>query len=82
MPLAIYNISYYAIDGAGHIEEINSVIVELIKEEVSGGGGGGGGDGDGEAIPGYDMLVLFGLLCVVSIIIITKRWKSIKNIKV
>jgi len=42
----------------------------------SGGDGGGGGDDDeAEAIPGYNMFILFGVICIISIVLIKKRRK-------
>jgi len=43
---------------------------------VSSGSGGGGGSGDGEeAIPGYNMFILIGVICIISTVLIKKRRK-------
>ena len=41
----------------------------------TGGGGGGGGGGDEESIPGYNVFILIGAVCVISIILVKKRLK-------
>lgn len=45
---------------------------------VGGGGGGGGGSGgskEAEEIPGYNMFILIGVICIISIVLIKKRRK-------
>ncbi|MHA1254406.1 MAG: hypothetical protein ACTSPS_02280, partial [Promethearchaeota archaeon] len=44
---------------------------------AGGGGGGGGGDDDteGVVIPGYNIYILIGIICIVPIMLIKKRWK-------
>ena len=62
-----YNISYYAIDVVGNIEEEKSTIVQLVEipPEIPPG------------IPGYSLLILVSVLGLVSIIVIKKRVKSL-----
>ncbi|MBD3256702.1 MAG: hypothetical protein GF383_16530 [Candidatus Lokiarchaeota archaeon] len=40
-------------------------------------GGGGGGDDDAEEviIPGYNIYILIGIICIVALVLIKKRWK-------
>ena len=48
---------------------------------ISAAGGGGGGDDDGKddkeeaTIPGYDIYILVGIISIISIVLIKKRWK-------
>ena len=37
------------------------------------GGGGGGGKGEESAIPGYNIFILIGAICIVSIVLIKRR---------
>ncbi|TFG02597.1 MAG: hypothetical protein EU542_04545 [Promethearchaeota archaeon] len=74
--LGIYNISYYAIDNEGHEEEIQTTLVELVEKDVISDGGGGGGGGGEEAIPGYDLFIIVGLICLMPVIVFTRRWKG------
>jgi hypothetical protein len=62
LALGYYNISFYSIDVAGNIGDINSIIIVLIDVSPPGG-----------AIPGYDLFFLTGFICLISIIYIRKR---------
>jgi len=66
-----YLISFYAIDLAGHIEEENTRLVNLIEipPEPSKPSGA-------PAIPGYNLVVLIGIISVISIITIKSRIKK------
>ena len=59
----VYNITYQAIDGVGHIESENTITVTLIPEPSQPG------------IPGYQLFVMIGVISIVSAIIIKKKHK-------
>ncbi|MFX1387589.1 MAG: OmpL47-type beta-barrel domain-containing protein [Promethearchaeota archaeon] len=59
----IYNISYYAIDVVGHVESVNSILIALIPEPLEPG------------ISGYHLFVIIGIISIVLVIIIKKRFK-------
>ena len=61
-----YNISYYSIDTVNHVETLKAVLVVLIEVPP------------GTEIPGYDMFLVVGIICIVSIYILKKRYKIIK----
>jgi hypothetical protein len=54
-----YNISYYAIDNVGNIENFNSILVELVDEPPE--------------IPGYDLIFLLAAIGISLVITIRKR---------
>jgi len=61
-----YIISYYTTDIAGNVEEIKTLLVILVDvSELT----------PSPIIPGYDLILLISLICVVSIILIKKRHK-------
>lgn len=55
-----YNISYSAIDTVGNIEEINTLLVKIVDIGI---------------IPGYDLVVLFSIIGLISVILIKYRYK-------
>jgi len=55
-----YNISYNAIDTLGNIEEINTLLVKIVDIGI---------------IPGYDLVVLFSIIGLISVILIKNRYK-------
>ncbi|TKJ24167.1 MAG: hypothetical protein CEE43_00355 [Promethearchaeota archaeon Loki_b32] len=61
-----YNISYYSIDHAGNVEEINSIIIELIEvpQETP---------KSSSAIPGFDIFFIFGMIALMTIFLIWRR---------
>ena len=64
-----YNLSYYSIDYAGNVEEINSIIIKLVEitdELVR----------DTPAIPGFDILLIFGIIVLITTFSIWKRIRS------
>ncbi len=47
-----------------------------VPVSTSGGGGGGSSKKETEeAIPGYNLFILIGIICIVSIVMLKKRWK-------
>jgi hypothetical protein len=62
-----YLISYQAIDAVNNVETINSIVVELI--EITSGP---------PEIPGYNIVILFGIICVISVTLLKKRYNNIK----
>jgi len=63
-----YIISYYAIDLAGHIEEENTLLVELVKKPST-----------PPTIPGYNIILLISIICIVSIVVFERGYKSINK---
>ena len=59
----VYNITYQAIDGVGHIESENTITVTLIPEPSQPG------------IPGYQLFVMIGVISIVSAILVRKKYK-------
>jgi hypothetical protein len=59
-------ISYRAIDDIGNIEEINIVLGSLVEETAK---------TSIPEVPGYNVLLLIGIICLVSIFLIKKRHK-------
>lgn len=59
-------IYYYSIDEVGNIEDFNSFLVELISPRPP-------------AIPGYNLCLLLGIICIASLIIIKKRYNFISK---
>ena len=62
-----YLISYQAIDLVDNIETANTLLVRLVEIPSK------------TDIPGYSILLFFGIICVISIFLIKKQKKSIKN---
>ena len=61
---------YCIIEGSNCIEnDIYNNNCGIVSDD--GGGGGGGSDGE-EAIPGYNIIILIGALCVLSVVLIKK----------
>ena len=63
--LGYYLISYQAIDNVGNVEIENTLLVELEKIPSK----------KSEVIPGYNLIFLISIICVVLIVLIKKRWK-------
>ena len=59
----IYNITYQAIDAVGHIESENMITVTLIPEPP------------GSEIPGFDLFIMIGVISIISVILIKKKFK-------
>ncbi len=59
-----HNISYYSIDKVGNMENINSQLVKIPGPGV---------------IPGYNLLLVISLICVISVVTIKYRNKSLKK---
>lgn len=64
-----YNISYYSTDLAGNVEEINSFIVKLIKIPQD-------APRDSPAIPGFDILLVIGLMALYTSFLTRKKIRS------
>jgi len=59
----IYNITYQAIDGVGHIESENTITVTLIPEPSQPG------------IPGYNLFIMISIIGIITAVIVKKRIK-------
>ncbi len=77
-----YLISYQAIDAVGNIEEIKTLLVNLVdindgedNGEDNGGDNGGESEGSRGLILGYDIYALIGIVSVILVILIKKRSK-------
>ena len=64
-----YNLSYYSIDHAGNVVGINSIIIQLVEipDEHT---------GDTPAIPGFNLLLIFGIIALITTFSICKRIRS------
>lgn len=62
-----YLISYQAIDLVDNYEPANTLLVRLVEIPSK------------TDIPGYSILLFFGIICMISIFLIKKQKKSIKN---
>ena len=63
-----YLISYYSVDNIGNIETENSIEVILVKKPSK-----------PPAIPGFDIFLMISIICVVSIVLFKRRYKSINK---
>ncbi len=66
-----YLISYYSVDAVGNTENENMLLIELIEIPSK--------PSKPPAIPGYDILFLIGIICVVSGILLKNRYKLLNK---